>query len=341
MPPKRFQRNKQPNETSVKGSTVIAEPIVEYDYMSSDFVQQTSDQKRSRDSLINSKKKLKLNEVTTREEGLKTAISQDNIGFQLLSKMGFKSGKGLGKSLNGISEPIHSTSSVIGNVRLGIGLNEEIKRKEDEIIFKQKEQEKELNETFQLYQREKIHHKIVFKACVRVSKVILSLDERNNIEEHDLWPPISEEKEEYHIVCEDGVEGNESDVNIAQEIVIQDQQKVAEVWELNSVHKQDSGIDVNIPGISTVDTGHVQQEIAPKVDKDDSNESNNVEKKEKLTFHDWMNMDKAWLMDRLEVSIIYLRQQHNYSLLNACSFEELDKIITVKEEVDQILDEYA
>ncbi|KAB0793691.1 hypothetical protein PPYR_13311 [Photinus pyralis] len=44
-------------------------------------------------------------ETETRDKGLNTAIAEDNKGFQLLQKMGYKSGSGLGKA-GGITKPI-------------------------------------------------------------------------------------------------------------------------------------------------------------------------------------------------------------------------------------------
>ncbi|VDO00051.1 unnamed protein product [Rodentolepis nana] len=44
--------------------------------------------------------------VANREEGLKKPIGEDNIGFKMLMKMGFKGGGGLGKKAEGRSEPV-------------------------------------------------------------------------------------------------------------------------------------------------------------------------------------------------------------------------------------------
>lgn len=45
-------------------------------------------------------------EETVREEGLKQAIKEDNVGYKLLQRMGYEPGKGLGKKGDGIVDPI-------------------------------------------------------------------------------------------------------------------------------------------------------------------------------------------------------------------------------------------
>ncbi|XP_051166310.1 G patch domain-containing protein 11 [Leptopilina boulardi] len=55
---------------------------------------------------LKEKKPIKVIEEEKREEGLSSAISSDNKGFEMLMKMGYNPGKGLGKKETGISEPI-------------------------------------------------------------------------------------------------------------------------------------------------------------------------------------------------------------------------------------------
>lgn len=51
-------------------------------------------------------KPTKVLEQERRDEGLSNAISSQNKGFAMLAKMGYKEGQAIGKSNNGILEPI-------------------------------------------------------------------------------------------------------------------------------------------------------------------------------------------------------------------------------------------
>lgn len=51
-------------------------------------------------------KSTKALEVERREEGLSTAISENNKGFAMMAKLGYKPGQSLGQSTSGIAEPI-------------------------------------------------------------------------------------------------------------------------------------------------------------------------------------------------------------------------------------------
>lgn len=78
----------------------------ELDYMSDVFITELSDTKnkgRKRPSqtnkIIKTKKQLKHElESTVRTQGLATPISEDNKGFEMLHKMGYRPGGALGKS---------------------------------------------------------------------------------------------------------------------------------------------------------------------------------------------------------------------------------------------------
>ncbi|XP_056646778.1 G patch domain-containing protein 11 [Diorhabda carinulata] len=63
-------------------------------------------------------------ERENREMGLNTAISDENKGFKLLEKMGFKHGESLGKNKSGIKEPI---DIVIKQGTSGIGRESHLK----------------------------------------------------------------------------------------------------------------------------------------------------------------------------------------------------------------------
>lgn len=67
---------------------------------------------------LKERKPVKVIEEEKREEGLSSAISSDNKGFEMLMKMGYNPGKGLGKTETGISEPIGVD---VKNNRHGLG----------------------------------------------------------------------------------------------------------------------------------------------------------------------------------------------------------------------------
>lgn len=78
-------------------------------------------------------------EKELREKGLNTAISSDNKGFQLLTKMGFKPGASLGKTDKGIKEPINV---IVKETTSGVGREQHVKmaKQKKELTLKQREQ---------------------------------------------------------------------------------------------------------------------------------------------------------------------------------------------------------
>lgn len=77
---------------------------------------------------IHKQKPVKQLEAERREEGLNVAISSDNKGFSMLAKMGYKPGESIGRSSNGIVEPI---SIQIKTNRAGLGRDAAIKQLEE------------------------------------------------------------------------------------------------------------------------------------------------------------------------------------------------------------------
>ncbi|XP_067840214.1 G patch domain-containing protein 11 isoform X2 [Heptranchias perlo] len=79
--------------------------------------------------LENKQKSKKEVEEERRDSMLKSSLGSENKGFALLQKMGYKEGQGLGKSGNGIVEPIPLQ---IKTGRSGIGHEAAVKRKAEE-----------------------------------------------------------------------------------------------------------------------------------------------------------------------------------------------------------------
>ncbi|CAG6017640.1 G patch domain-containing protein 11 [Menidia menidia] len=97
-------------------------------------------------NIKNRQKTYKEQEKESRETALQSAISNQNKGFALLQKMGYKAGQGLGKEGAGRVDPIPLS---IKTDRGGIGLEELKKRKAEEELehYRHKVQAKKQNET--------------------------------------------------------------------------------------------------------------------------------------------------------------------------------------------------
>nr|XP_046257614.1 G patch domain-containing protein 11-like isoform X3 [Scatophagus argus] len=97
-------------------------------------------------NIKNRQKTLKEQEKESREAALQNSISNENKGFALLQKMGYKAGQGLGKEGAGRVDPIPLN---IKMDRGGIGMEEAKKRKAEEELehYRQKVRAKQQNET--------------------------------------------------------------------------------------------------------------------------------------------------------------------------------------------------
>lgn len=119
----------------------------EEDYMSDSFINVQEDvrpgvpmlrqirearrkeEKQQQANLKNRQKSLKEEERERRDIGLKNALGCENKGFALLQKMGYKSGQALGKTGDGIVEPIPLN---VKTGKSGIGHESLLKRKAEE-----------------------------------------------------------------------------------------------------------------------------------------------------------------------------------------------------------------
>ncbi|XP_028983634.1 G patch domain-containing protein 11 [Betta splendens] len=97
-------------------------------------------------NIQNRQKTYKEQEKESREAALQSSISNENKGFALLRKMGYKAGQGLGKEGAGRVDPIPLN---IKTDRGGIGMEEAKKRKAEEELehYRQKVRAKQQNET--------------------------------------------------------------------------------------------------------------------------------------------------------------------------------------------------
>ncbi|XP_032674053.1 G patch domain-containing protein 11 [Odontomachus brunneus] len=138
-------------------------------------------------------KSMRVVEAEKREEGLSSAINSTNKGFEMLMKMGYKPGKGIGKTQSGMVEPI--PVEVKGDRQ---GLGKTLKKNES---CNRKNANAKLDNMNTTYFRSRIAQeraeqlqKIdIFKS----QKVCQELDTKESIKEPEeswFWPQSKEEK---------------------------------------------------------------------------------------------------------------------------------------------------
>ncbi|XP_012521549.1 G patch domain-containing protein 11 [Monomorium pharaonis] len=139
-------------------------------------------------------KSIRTVEVEKREQGLSSAITSANKGFEMLMKMGYKPGQGIGKTQSGMTEPIPVEVKVD---RQGLGKTlkkkdshkcENINAKLDNMATRNFRSRIAQEKTEQL-QKIDLH---------KSQKVCQELDTKDDIEkpqESWFWPETKEEKE--------------------------------------------------------------------------------------------------------------------------------------------------
>ncbi|XP_069058244.1 G patch domain-containing protein 11 [Pleurodeles waltl] len=161
------------------------------------------EQKHKEANLKNRQKSLKEEEKERREIVLNSAIGNENKGFALLQKMGYKKGQSLGKHGDGIAEPIPLR---IKTGRSGLGHEELQKRKAEEKLenYRRKIQmrqhaSEQAADHFRLRFKSK-HEEMRIETDFRKSqRACLQLDEQKGIQapqELWFWPKIEKLKEE-------------------------------------------------------------------------------------------------------------------------------------------------
>ncbi|XP_031840131.1 G patch domain-containing protein 11 [Nomia melanderi] len=142
---------------------------------------------------IKEKNSIKYMEEEKRETGLSSAIASTNKGFELLMKMGYKPGQGIGKTESGITEPIGLEIKLDRH-----GLGKGIKRKQTE--SKSNLDDNKLNNKCMKDFRSRIAQKKaeqLFKADFRKSqKICEQLDRQSSIEKPvEAWYWLPQETE--------------------------------------------------------------------------------------------------------------------------------------------------
>ncbi|VDM16142.1 unnamed protein product [Hydatigera taeniaeformis] len=127
-----------------------------------------------------------------REEGLKRRIGEDNIGYRLMLKMGFKGDGGIGKKAEGRSEPLPIE---IIDGRRGLGLHN-IKKRRDEAIAAAREQRESELSAFQSDFRASMALRFRMERAQRqlmaARSICKTLDLARSLDQpvdKDFWPP--------------------------------------------------------------------------------------------------------------------------------------------------------
>lgn len=130
-----------------------------------------------------------------REEGLQSAISSDNKGFAMLTKMGYKPGMGIGKKGEGRTEPV---GIHVKKDRGGLGAEADRKRRKEQWISmranrhqKRQKMESKLKRDFQQRMSSKFTDNKSEKDLYKSQKVCEQLDSEMNLlapYESFFWP---------------------------------------------------------------------------------------------------------------------------------------------------------
>ncbi|XP_051936766.1 G patch domain-containing protein 11 isoform X2 [Hippocampus zosterae] len=160
------------------------------------------EEKHKESNIKNRQKTFKEQEKESRETALQSSIRNDNKGFALLQKMGYKVGQGLGKGGAGRVDPIPLN---IKTDRGGIGMEEAKKRKAEEELeqYRKKVQAKQQNETksledFRSRVRTEREERKIEGDLRRSQRVCEQLDSQKGItvpREQWYWPKIGDDEE--------------------------------------------------------------------------------------------------------------------------------------------------
>ncbi|KAM3932427.1 G patch domain-containing protein 11 [Leptodactylus fuscus] len=258
----------------------IVEEDEEEDYMSDAFISKMQDvrpgipvprrvkesyqkeEKHKESNVKNRQKSIKEVEKERRESVLNEALSNENKGFALLQKMGYKKGQALGKKGEGIVEPIPLN---IKTGRSGIGHEEMKKRKAEEDLknFRQKIQmrqqaEERTADDFRLRMRSKKEEQKLEGDLRRSQRACLQLDEQKGIgspREAWYWPPINTQEDDSETE-EDEDEVKEQELSTLEKLQILTSylrgQHLYCIW-CGTAYQDEEDIQSNCPGDTSED----------------------------------------------------------------------------------------
>ncbi|CAM9295888.1 unnamed protein product [Ectocarpus sp. 12 AP-2014] len=198
------QRAKALNPASAGGAATSTPAFGdEDDYLSASFVveepnkprgkraQQEADPERGRGESVLSKKDIAKKMEDRREEGLQQKIGEENAGFKLLMKLGYKGG-GLGKDGEGTTKPLMPE---LKQGRAGLGKESESKRRKEEQKERAKrkasrdaQQEVQRREHFRTSKAAQFVDRRLQQDLSRARRLVESLDETSGRTRSIMWP---------------------------------------------------------------------------------------------------------------------------------------------------------
>ncbi|KAI5125131.1 G Patch Domain-Containing Protein 11 [Manis pentadactyla] len=255
----------------------------EEDYMSDSFINVQEDirpglpmlrqirearrkeEKQQETNLKNRQKSLKDEEQERRDIGLKNALGCENKGFALLQKMGYKSGQALGKSGDGIVEPIPLH---VNTGKSGIGHEALLKRRAEEklesyrrkIHMKNQAQEKAA-EQFRMRLKSKQDEMKLEGDLKKSQRVCQQLDTQKNIQvprEAWYWLRLEEEteKEEEEEKEQEEDEYKSEDLSVLEKLQILTgylrQEHLYCIW-CGTAYEDKEDLSSNCPGPTSAD----------------------------------------------------------------------------------------
>uniref|UniRef100_A0A7S2ZYX7 G-patch domain-containing protein n=1 Tax=Rhodosorus marinus TaxID=101924 RepID=A0A7S2ZYX7_9RHOD len=155
---------------------------------------------RSGEPLGVRRKKKSTQRIEDEETPKSPTVEKTNVGFQLLTKMGYTEGKGLGKNLDGLP------SAIVPEVkkhRGGVGLEEATQEKAEALIQRTKLEEEEIKKSFIKRTQGFFDTKQNFTDLCNLANAVLQLDERKGL------TPRSEINLIYRLQSETEEMGNE------------------------------------------------------------------------------------------------------------------------------------
>ncbi|KAI8911297.1 hypothetical protein DFJ77DRAFT_512305 [Powellomyces hirtus] len=137
-------------------------------------------------------KSLKEKEKETREKGLATSIGGDNKGFQMLAKMGYKQGMGIGKPENGDDRRQDPIEIVMREGKKGLGISAPV------VKIKPSSAGPDIDEDvdtaisqmdYRALHNQRFRDRRVRSDLKRARKVCEAMDTAKGIERHAFWYP--------------------------------------------------------------------------------------------------------------------------------------------------------